>query len=206
MTAPRKRAPAKRTRAAAPSQRDRLLGRPRPSLPYRLLVDPDGAEAARAELARVQAQTRQVLLKQPEGSAAYRTAQKRRADAEAAADACYETIVLRALPPARLEQLEVEHPPTPEQRARVAEQRARAKENGEPEPDWPSWNDETYWPALLAECADNGMAAEDWATFLAEHVSTGEANGLKQAVLAVNRLERAADPLVLPKGWTPTIS
>lgn len=208
MTTPRRRAPAKRTaKAAAPrqSQRERLLGRPRPSLPYRLLVDPDGAEKARAELAKVQEQTRQVLLKQAEGSPAYRAAKKRRADAEALVDACYETVRLHALPPARFAELEAEHPPTAEQMERTKVEREQAKQRAEELPGWPNYA-ESFWPAALAESADNGMSVDDWSAFLAEHVSGGESAGLRSALLNVNAVERAADPLVLPKGWTPTIS
>lgn len=210
MTAPRKRAPAKRQprKAAAPkqSQRDRLLGRPRPSLPYRILVAPDEVEQARQALAKAQEDARQVRLKAGRDSPAGKRAAKPVADAEAVVDACYETIVLRALPPERVEALDAEHPPTAEQMERVKAEREQAAKRGEQPPDWPSWNDATYWPALLAECADGDMAVDDWVSFLAEHVSTGEAAGIKQAVLAVNRLERVADPLVLPKGWTPTLS
>lgn len=209
MTAPRKRAPAKRQprKAAAPrqSQRDRLLGRPRPSLPYRILVAPDEVEQARAALAEVQVAARQARLGD-NAAAAKRAAQQVRA-AEAVVDACYETIVLRALPPERIEELDAEHPPTAEQMDKAKAEREQAVQRGEQVPEWPSWNDATYWPALLAESAtEAGMTANEWAAFLAEHVSTGEAAGLKQAALAVNRLERVADPLVLPKGWTPTHS
>jgi len=174
-------------------------------VPYRILVDPDGAERARAQLATVQAQTRQVLLGAKEGTAAYRAAKKRRADAEAAVDDCYETILLRALPPARFAELEAEHPPTAEQMDQVKTEREQAKRRDEELPGWPNYA-EPFWPALLAEAVDGDMTADDWATFLAEHVSGGEAVGLRAALLNVNHLERAADPLVLPKGWTPTIS
>lgn len=211
MTAPRKRAPAKRQprKAAAPkqSQRDRLRGRPRPSLPYRILVAPDEVDEARQALAKAQEDARQVRLKAGRDSPAAKRAAKPVSDAEAAVDACYETIVLRALPPERIEELEAEHPPTAEQMEKAKAEREQAQQRGEQLPDWPSWNDDTYWPALLAECAtEAGMTADDWAGFLAENVSTGEAAGIKQAALAVNRLERVADPLVLPKGWTPTRS
>lgn len=210
MAAPRKaatkRQPAKKAAAPKQSPRDRLLGRPRPSLQHQLLVNPDGIEAARAQLSKVQAETRQTFVKEQEGSAAYKAAAKRRESAEAAVEACYETIVLRALPPQRVEQLETEHPPTAEQMERCRTQREQAKQRGEDLPDWPSWNDDTYWPALLAECAETDMTVEDWAAFLAQNVSDGEARSLKMAALQVNRQERVADPLVLPKGWMPTIS
>jgi hypothetical protein len=191
--------------AAEQSQRDRLLGRPRPSLPYRILVDPDGAERARAQLATVQVETRPVLLKAKEGTSAYRAAKKRRADAEAAVDDCYETIVLRALRPARFAEMEAEHPPTVEQMDQVKAEREQARQRGEELPGWPNYA-EPFWPALLAESVHGDMTADDWATFLANHVSGGEVAGLRTALLNVNHMERAADPLVLPKGWTPTIS
>jgi hypothetical protein len=196
-------------RAAAdgqPSQRDRLLGRPRPSLPHRILVDPDGAAAARDHLAVVQRRARQVLLKADDESPEAAQARAELADAEAAVEACYETIVLHALPPARLAELEAEHPPTPEQMVAAQAERQEAHKRGELLPEWPAYAD-AFWPAVLAESAvDADMTVQDWSEFLAERVSAGERAGLRVAVLNVNRLERVADPLVLPKGLTPTVS
>jgi hypothetical protein len=173
-------------------------------MPYRLLIDPAGVEQARAELARVQRSSRPGRI--GDDPAASDKAAEQVAAAEAAVDACYEIIMLHALPPARVEKLEAEHPPTADQLAKAKADREQATKRGE-QVDAPTFNDDTYWPALLAECAtDAGMGADDWAAFLAEHVSTGELVGLKMAALNVNRVERVADPLVLPKGWTPTIS
>lgn len=200
-----------RRRAAAPaaaSQRDRLRSRPRPSLPYPLLVDPDRAAAARAELEEAQRHARQAGLAKDPQPAVVEAARARVAAAEAALEDCYETIVLRALPPDDLEQLRAEHPPTAEQIAAAKAERKTAVERGEKTlPPWPDVNQASYVPALLAACAaDSGMSMDDWVAFLAENVSAAERIGLWQAAEAVNSRERVADPLVLPKGSTPMLS
>lgn len=208
-TTPRKRTPAKRTTKAAAlqqSQRERLLGRPRPSLPHRILMDHDQVDPARAELAKVQREARQVQVRANATAAQKAAAQSRVVDAEATVEACYETIVLRALPPRRVEQLETEHPPTEQQMAKVRSDRERAQQRGEELPEWPQYNEDTFWPALLAESADGDMTVEDWSGFLAEHVSSGELVGLRMAALQVQHAERSADPVVLPKGLMQTLS
>src|SRR5690606_23309892 len=96
------------------SQRERLLGRQRPTLPYRLLVDPDGVADARVELAAAQAELRQAQMRKAAASTV-RAAEAKVRRAEAKVDACYETIMLRAVSPVRMEQLAAEHPATEEQ-------------------------------------------------------------------------------------------
>ena len=201
----------KKTTAAASqqSQRERLLRRPRPSISYRLVVDPDRLAKAREELDRVKARTRQTLLRAAEGSAEYRRARRQLDAAQAEVDSCYETIVLRALPTAgevTVEKLKAAHPPTPEQLERAKAERDAARRRGEPEPPWPEWNEDTFPAALLAACAESDMTEDDWRAFLGSNVSAGEYSGLWQAVLAVNALERVADPLVLPKDWMGMLS
>lgn len=200
-------APRRRTTAAAGGQplRDRLLSRPRPSLPYTLLVDPPAAAQARAKLAAAQAEARQAMLQHGESSPAHRRAAKRVADAEAAVEACYATITLTALPtggPVTMETLAAAHPPTQQQIEAAREARAQAAQRGQDQPPWPEWDEDAFIPAVLAECSDAGMSADEWREFLASHVSDGERRGLWRTVLAVNALERVADPLVLPKGST----
>lgn len=193
-------------------QRGRLLSRPRPSIGYPLLVvDQADLARAQAELAAAKADQRQVVLaaKSAKPTAASRRADQRVTDAQAAVDRCYETIVLTALPTAgevTAEKLAAAHPPTDAQMAKAAKDRAEAAQRGEPPPPWPAWDDDTFRPALLAACCGNGMTAADWATFLAGHVSDGEAGGLWRACLAVNERERVADPLVIPKGSTAMLS
>lgn len=191
--------------ASEQSQRERLLGRPRPSLPYRLLVDPEGLETANAELERARNQSRQTSRRSDSTEAQRRKAEKAAEKAQQAVDGCYETVTLRALPTAgdvTTEKLIAAHPPTQEQMARAKAERESAQQQGRDLPSLPDWNDDTFPSALLAACAETEMTEDDWREFLAEHVSDGEARGLWMAALAVNERERVADPLVLPKGWT----
>ncbi|MEU8264482.1 hypothetical protein AB0C02_28150 [Micromonospora sp. NPDC048999] len=185
------------------SQRDRLLGRSRPSLPYPLLVDPDGAARARERLERAQVVARQARLTGRDQDAA--EAELVAAGEELAG--CYETIVLRALPmrgEVTVEKLIAAHPPTQKQMAQAKTDRDEAQQRGEKPPDWPSWDDDTYRPALLAATAESDMTADDWTDMLAERMSTGEVAGLWAACLAINSSARATDAVVLPKGWIRT--
>ncbi|MFI2663738.1 hypothetical protein [Micromonospora carbonacea] len=191
------------------AQRERLLGRPLPSVSYRLLVDQDGAAAAQEALAVAQRHLRQVTLadRSPEDVAAAHA----RVDAAArAVDACYETIVLTALPlvgEVTTESLIAAHPPTDAQMAAAKTDRDKARHAGEEVPPWPAWNDATFRPALLAASAQTaGMSEQDWAVMLGERMSAGEVRGLWAACVAINLTGRAAEPVVLPKGWTRTSS
>lgn len=199
---PRKRAP--RT-AAAPqqSQRERLLGRRRPSTTYRLLVDVDNIGSAREALNKVERAGRQTMLREQPSSAKHKRAEKQIADAQAAVDACYETIRLTALPMSgdvTWEALVAAHPPTAEQRGRAKQERQKAHERGEDMPAWPTWDDDEFFPAALEACCDNGMTADDWRAFIAEHVNGGELVGLQLALIEVNTRERVADPVGIPFG------
>ncbi|SCL31944.1 hypothetical protein GA0070616_4361 [Micromonospora nigra] len=182
------------------------MGRSRPTLPYRLLVDVDGAEQARQRLERAAAAARQARL-------AERGLDEALAEVDAAQaelDGCYETIVLRALPlsgTVTVETLTAEHPPTEAQMAEAKVAREKARAAGDPVPPWPAWNVETFQPALLAASApDAGMSPDDWASMLGTRMSAGEVRGLWAACMAINLTGRAAEPVVLPKGWTTTRS
>lgn len=172
---------------AGSRQRDRLLARPRPSFPYPVRVD-DPAEA-RQKLQKVQQETRQAKLRHDKGSEEYEAAEQRLADAQAEVDACYETVAITAMHPAEYEQLKADHPPT----------EAQLAEGGDPPPDV---NVDTFVPAVLAAGCDNGMTAEDWATFLGGRCSDGERQELRTVALAINERPRFAEPMVLPKGST----
>jgi hypothetical protein len=177
----------RRKQTAEPSQRDRLLARPLPSLSYPILVvEPDEARAA-VEAHRA---ARQALLRAEEGTPAYVAAEAGLAEAQAAADACYETVTLTALAPADYEALKSLHPPTATQVAAAEAEQLRP----------PDADPDTFVPALLAaSAAGSDMTAEHWSTFLAEHCSDGERQELRVAVLGLNERARWADPM-LPKG------
>lgn len=188
------------------SQRDRLLGRPLPSVPYRLLVDPDGVAAAQRRLAAAQTTERRTRVA---GTASAADQASARLEVEAAAaelDACYETVTLSALEPRRVEELIDAHPPTAEQMAAAKAERDKARQRGDHPPDWPTWNPDTFLPALLEASAAGDMTAADWDVMLTSRLSVGESVGLRKACLGINMSARMAEPVVLPKGWMPTIS
>ncbi|KXK63352.1 hypothetical protein AWW66_03295 [Micromonospora rosaria] len=186
-------------------QRERLLGRSRPSVPYRMLVDEAGAARAQEALAVAQRHLRQVTLadRSPEEVA---EAHARVDAASRELDGCYETVVLRALPlvgEVTAESLIADHPPSEEQMAAVKAKREEARRAGDELPPWPAWDDATFRPALLAASAEGaGMSAADWAEMLSTRMSAGEVRGLWAACVAINLTGRAAEPVVLPKGST----
>src|SRR5690606_38237704 len=176
-----------------------------PSASHRLLVDHDQAEAAREKLAKARAEAR-AARRQGADETRLSKLDKAAEAAEAALEACYETLRLTAVPPGVLEELAAGHPPTADQMAKAKQERDRAKQRGEPLPDWPEFNEDTYWPALLARCIEGDMTAEDWREMPAGRLSAGEVRALKNALVDINYEERSADPLVLPKGLTQIIS
>jgi len=179
----------KKTAGADRSRRDRLLARPRPSLPYPIRVrDP---ARARQELQRVEQEARQVLIRDGRDSDAYRAEQVKVDAARAVVDGCYETVTVTALNPADYEALKGQHPPTEAQQA---------------EPDPADVNVDSFVPAVLAAGSDAGMSVDDWAAFLAENCSDGERQELRVLVLGLNERSRFADAVVLPKGWTGMLS
>jgi hypothetical protein len=187
--------PAKRkTAAAGRSPRERLLGRPRPSLPYPILVD-DPSDARR-NLERVERTARQVMLRHDEGTKAHKAARAELDAAQQAVDGCYQWVILQAMPPAEYEQLKAEHPPT-------EAQLGAAKQAGELPPDCDT---AAFVPEVLAASTDVGMSAQDWAALLDQNMSDGERQELRVVVLGLNERSRFAEPVVLPKGSTMTPS
>nr|MDT0660867.1 hypothetical protein [Micromonospora sp. DSM 115978] len=185
------------------------MRRQRPSMPYRLLLDAAQAEEARQRLATAQARQRQVRLRATglDGVDPAQDETDREVEAaQAALDDCYETLTLRALVPADLEELIGQHPPTEAQLAAAKTARAEARQRAEEPPPWPSWNDDTFRPALLEATVDGDMTVADWAGFLARNVSTGEARDLWRSALQVNQQPRQADGVVLPKGLMGILS
>lgn len=80
---------------------------------------------------------------------------------------CFVTIKLTALASDDLESLIALHPPT------LADEKDA------------SWCEETFLPALLAECAEGGMSPAEWAETLTSW-STGERAALRLTVLRLN--------------------
>lgn len=146
--------------------RDRLARGARPQVTHPLRVEDD--TAARAELAAATASGDE----------------ERITLAREAVAACYEDVVIVALPPADMEALIGQHPPTQEQRSR----------NG-------IFNPATFVPALLAACVESDVTEDDWReyTSTAGPMTAGEVTALFNAAWDLNY--RIPDP-DLGKGLT----
>jgi hypothetical protein len=132
------------------SIRERLAARTRPRATFMLRVDDD--TMVRAEL-----------------TAAHATGDSERiATSTASLEACYEALIITALPPRDLERLLADHPP------------ADAGSNVQ-------FDAQTFIPAVLAACIDGDETADDWAEYIkAGSLTTGELNALFSAVWELN--------------------
>jgi hypothetical protein len=167
-----------------------LSGRKRPSMPYSVQVT-DPAEATTA-LQQAERMVRQAEIKDDKAELKRcRTAVTR---AKKTLAACFKVFEIVALEPDEYEDLIDEHPPTPGQ----------IEKAGKNPSEMPEWNDDTFYPALLAACVDDDMTAEDWAAFLKRQMSRGERRQLQYAVLAINENRRMPESMMLPKGWLGT--
>jgi len=163
------------------SLRDRLLQRERPVATYTCRVAPV-ADTQRAEqdLAAALKALRGV---RPDDETAAATAQEAVATAQERRDACYEQILLQALPPDAYEAIGDAYPLADE----GAEEKVRLAA------------DEAYLHAVFLSCVQGELTSEEWTTFVHTNLSTGERNDLYTLANAVNGRVRALDPSV-PKG------
>lgn len=151
--------------------RERLAGRSRPTATYLLRID----DTTKAEEGLSEAQTALLLASAEEEKA------QARQDIEAAQavlEACFEPIVMTAMPPEEFEALVDEHPP-----------REGTKDE--------AWNIATFPQACFLACAPDEMNAEEWAAFLADRCSDGEQIAMFTTAIDANL--RVPDPSV-PKG------
>lgn len=148
-----------------PSQRDRLMGRTRPSDTYHLPVEDDTDARAAVEAAREALSVAQMRLDE-RAAEAVGEAEAALADANERLAACYEPVLIRAMEPNQFEALAAEHP-------------ARKDRNER-------WNEETFPRALFFASVVGDMTSEDWAAFLTERCSEGERNGLYLTAKIVN--------------------
>lgn len=108
-------------------------------------------------------------------------------EVQAAVDAAFEFVVIKALPPADMEALIAGHPPTDEQ-----------QESGA------AFNRHTFYPALLAACVESPETEEDWAEIITSgELVMGEFNTLVGVAMELNDRSPSVS---LGKGSTPTRS
>lgn len=139
------------------SQRDRLLGRTRPTVTHNLRVDDDTDARALVEAAR-EALSLALMRIDDRAEQAQAEAEERLGKARDVLAACYEPVVIRAMEPKRFEALVAEHP-------------AR-KDHDE------RWNEETFGRALFLASVVGELSREEWEQVLDEQCSEGEQNGL----------------------------
>lgn len=163
----------------------RARGLPHVTVPIRAVPSAELA-AAQAELAEASA-----ALADAEARRAASTTLRRRVEAaQAAVDACYTTLTVRALPPAEMESLLAEHPAADAERDR-----------GVP------FDRSTFVPALLARCVfdepdstEPALTEQEWVEEFAKGSgSLGEIGSLFTACWEVN--DRTPDARI-PKGLT----
>lgn len=164
------------------SQRDRLLKRRLPTVPFRLMVDDDSD--ARRELADAEAAL-ELAQYGPQDDAAKAEVKKARGRVEkarAALDACYEVITIRAVTPARFEEMMKDHPPREGKKEEI-------------------YNPETFSRALFLEgVQDPELTRDEWEVFLDTQLSKAErdgSDGIFWATLALNTRTPSED---IPKG------
>lgn len=139
------------------SQRDRLLGRTRPTVTHHLRVDDD--TAARAAVEAAQEALGVAQMRMDDGAAeAVSAAEKALQAARDDLAGCYEPVVLRAMEPKKFELLVAEHP----------------GRNGKDE----RWNVDTFPRALFLASVVGELSREEWEQLLDEQCSEGEQNGL----------------------------
>ena len=143
------------------SLRDRLAKGTRPRVTYPLRVEDD--TAARSELAAATASGDE----------------ERITLAREAVDACYEQVAIVALPPAEMEELLGQHPPSDSQRK-----------------DGAIFDRVTFVPALLAACVESDVTEDDWREYTSTigPMTPGEVNALFNTAWDLNY--RAPDPWV----------
>ncbi|MFE9642358.1 hypothetical protein ACFYOC_25380 [Nocardiopsis alba] len=167
------------------SLKERLLARERPTATYPCRVAPV-EETQDAETALAAARKAALAVKADDKTAA-RKAKKLLDDATARRNACYESIRLRALPPADFEALGDTYPEADE---KDSEEVRRQR-------------DEEYLHGVFLASVEGDLTEAEWTEFVQQHLSTGERNDLYNLAIAVNGRVRALDPSV-PKGLTGT--
>lgn len=168
--------------------RDRLRSRTRPQAVVALRIDASPEAQLREErLHRLQQEVSEAEQRgEPTTVAALLPSLK---DAEAEVEQDYEQVVINALPATVLEELVAQHPPTPKQL--------------ETQPP-PSFNRDTFYPALLAACVQSDMSAEEWTEAMTSgDLVLGEVSTLIEVAMQLNDRSPA---VTLGKDSTPTRS
>jgi hypothetical protein len=168
--------------------RDRLRERQAPSATVALRIDASPASFERDhQLELVEARIKDAEKRRDSEAVAALSAELE--EAQAAVDACYEYLTVKAIPASEMEALIGAHPATREQ----LEVDPRV-----------TFNRLTFFPALLAACVESTETEEDWAQIIQSgELVLGEINTLVNVAMELN--DRSPS-VTLGKGSTPTRS
>lgn len=170
------------------SIKDALLNRELPSIMYPFEIK-DPTELTR-QLSAAESTANDILRSGKKTTAKYKTAKRDMEAIAKAIESCFVKIKITSLPADEYDALIDAHPPTAEQKA----------EDGEGDT---LWNEDTFRPALLAACTDEGMTADDWSAAL-KKMSKGERRSIWVAVLTLNESNRQPSLEAVGKGHAVT--
>jgi chemotaxis regulatin CheY-phosphate phosphatase CheZ len=170
---------ARNSTKAAPTGQLRLLRRKPPQVVHYLrAVEPEVESAARQAVTDARDRLSTATMRIDDAAVeAIEAAQATLDQAQAALAACYEPIVIQALPPDEFEALVAEHP--------------KREDKDE------SFNADTLLPVLFLRCVQGDLTAEQWTKEVIPQLSNGERRALESRSLDVNG--RFSDGLI-PKG------
>lgn len=158
------------TEAIKASGQSRLLRRKLPEVVHHLrAVEPEEEAAARKAVADARERREDATFRVDEGAEADRTAADAELDqARAALAACYEPVVIRALPPEEFEQVAADHPARPDKDE--------------------AYNLDTLCPELFYRGVrdTSELTREQWETEVVPQLGRGEWMGLTVAAMAIN--------------------
>jgi len=170
------------------SIKDALLNRELPSIEYPFEIK-NPTDLTR-QLTAAESTANDILRSGKKTSTKYKTAKRDLESIARALEGCYVKIKITSLPADEYDALIDAHPPTAEQKTKEGE--------GDT-----IWNEDTFRPALLAACTDEGMTADDWSAAL-KKMSKGERRSIWVAVLTLNESNRQPNLDAVGKGHATT--
>lgn len=175
------------------SRKAKLTSKRRRTEPFRFEVsDPTDAERALLDA--------RLALRRAKDDLEVGAAEQAVEQAQAALDECFETILLRALPPGL--QLDFEHEQTEAAAAYEAAVKA-AQESDSPPPEvpQPTWDAQSFEVRLIAACDADGHSVEEWAeAFAGDDWTLQDRADLLEACYRVNSKRGTLDLSLLGKG------
>lgn len=161
------------------SQRDRLMGRKLPTTVWRLMVDDDTTARAELDRAETALEIAQMGTQDDDAKAEVEKARARVDQARTEVEACYETITIQAVEPARFEELAKDHPKRPD--------------TDEP------WNMAALSRALFFEGVQGDISVAEWEHILDHQMTYAERSGIDGVLMAALYVNGRTPSEIIPK-------